>query len=103
MVIIEPGGIATEFGDVMNQPLLDRSKGGAYEEYSKKVAKYYENTYADTKRLSSPDIIAKVVSKIVESQKPKTRYVAGYMSKQVIFMRWLLSDRLFEKMIERFI
>ncbi len=99
--IIEPGGIATEFGDVMYQPLLERSKGGVYEEFSKKVAETYQNTYTDTKRLSSPSVIGQVVLKIVNSKRPKTRYVTGYMSKTTIFLRWLLSDRQFEKMIMR--
>ncbi|WP_321282183.1 oxidoreductase [Marinifilum fragile] len=100
--IIEPGGIATEFGDVMYQPLLDRSKGGAYEEFSKKVAQSYKENYADPKRLSPASVISDVLVKIVNSNNPKTRYVAGYMSKTTIFLRWLLSDKLFEKMIMRF-
>lgn len=99
VVIIEPGGISTDFGDVLYQPLIDRSKGGAYEAFSKKIADSYKANYADPKRLSPTSVVSDVVVKIINSKKPKTRYVVGYMSKTTIFLRWLLSDRMFERMI----
>lgn len=102
VAIIEPGGIKTEFGDVMNKPLLERSRNGAYEAFSRKVAESYAENYADPKRLSPPSVISDVVMKIINSANPKTRYAVGYMSSTILFMRWLLSDRLFEKMIMRF-
>lgn len=102
VVILEPGGIATEFGEVMYKPTLDRSKGGAYEEYSKKIADIYKEYYSDNSSLSSPSVISDTIVKIINSPKPKTRYAAGYMAKTTLFLRWLLSDNMFENMIMRF-
>lgn len=102
VVILEPGGIKTEFGDVMYQPLLDRSKGGAYEELSRRIAKSYESYYSvDNPKLSPPSVISDIIVRIVNCRRPKTRYAVGYMAKTVLWMRRILSDRLFERLIMR--
>jgi hypothetical protein len=45
------------------------------------------------KQLSDPSVIAQTVAK------PRTRYAAGYMAKPTLFLRWLLPDRLFDRVI----
>lgn len=99
VVVLQPGGVSTEFGDVMYQPLIDRSKGGPYEAFSKTVAAMYKDTYENPRNTSPASVISDVVVKIVHSRKPKTRYSAGWMAKTVLFLRRLLSDRLFERII----
>lgn len=100
VVILEPGGIKTEFGDVMHQPLLDRSKGGPYDAFSQKVAQSFKEYFADTNtRMSPPSVISDAMVRIVNSQRPRTRYAVGYMAGFMLFMRRFLSDRLFERVI----
>lgn len=99
VVIVEPGGVASEFGDIMYKPLIERSKGGAYEDFSAQIAGFYKKQFEHPEKLSSPKVISETVSKIVKAKKPKTRYVAGKGSKAVIFMKWLLSDKMFDKFI----
>jgi hypothetical protein len=48
---------------------------------------------------SGPEVIAKTISKIVESKKPKTRYRVGAMAKPLVWMRVYLGDRIFDKVI----
>lgn len=96
VVIIEPGVIATEFTDVMTEPMIKRSGSGPYKwltgQLALNTAKMYEGGKA-----SPPEVIAKEIAKAVKARKPKIRYRAGYMAKTGIFMRWLLSDKLFDK------
>lgn len=99
VVVLQPGGVATEFGDVLTTPLRERLKGGAYEKISSDLANMYEDLYTSQKNLAPASVIAKTVSKIVKSKKPKTRYVAGYMARTTLFFRKILSDRLFDKFI----
>lgn len=100
VVILEPGGVKSEFGDVMYEPLIARARGGAYEVMTKSVADSYSKNYGPSNtRLSDPSVVSDVVAKIVASRKPRTRYAVGYGSKTVLFMRWLLSDRLFGRLI----
>ncbi len=93
--IIEPGAIQTEFGDVMNQPMLDRSKGGVYEKMAHAVIKASSGAY-DGSASTSPDIIAHTISKAIASKNPKTRYAAGKMAKLTLFARKWLSDKAFD-------
>jgi NAD(P)-dependent dehydrogenase (short-subunit alcohol dehydrogenase family) len=98
VVIIEPGGIKTEFGDVMTEPMMERSGSTAYAELAKKVKAGVIKTY-DSPKISGPEVIADVIARAVKSSKPKTRYSAGYMSGIVLFMRRWLSDRMFDRVI----
>ena len=96
--IIEPGAIETEFSDVMGQPMIDRSKGGAYEHLSNAIMEANKGAY-DGSASTSPFIIAKTISKAIKSKNPKTRYAAGKMAKPILFLRKWLSDKAFDKII----
>ena len=96
--IVEPGAIETEFGDVMNQPMLDRSKGSPYEGMAHSIIAAARNAH-DGSPSSKPEVIANTIVRAINSKKPKTRYVAGKMAKQVLFFRKWLSDRMFDRMI----
>lgn len=98
VVIVEPGIIRTEFDDVLVTPLLNRSKGGAYEEFANKIAKATKETYSP-KNSSSPDVVAKVISKALNSKRPQTRYLVGKLAKPLVYMRQWGGDKLFDKTI----
>lgn len=98
VVILEPGIILTEFGDVMSKPMIERAKGGAYEELTNQLAKSTVEMY-EKQSGSSPQVIADVVSKIVRSKNPKTRYRKGKYAKPMVWIRTFLGDRIFDKTI----
>ncbi len=98
VVIIEPGIIKTEFGDVMIEPMMKRSGNTAYAKLAESIKKATLDSY-ESGGGSSPSVIANAISKIVQSSKPKTRYAIGKMAKPLIMMRKWLSDRMFDKVI----
>lgn len=98
VVIIEPGLIKTAFGEVMYQPMLERSGNGAYSSLAKTLAAATEKSYQNDGG-SPPSVIAAVVSKAVRSKNPRTRYAAGKMAKPILFMRKWLGDKTFDKAI----
>lgn len=98
VVIIEPGIIRTEFGNVMLDPMLERSGDGPYAEFAKKVANATRSSY-ESGGGSSPSVIAKVISKAIASKRPKTRYAAGKLAWPLMFMRKYLGDRIFDWII----
>ena len=98
MVIVEPGSIATEFGDVMVQPMLERSGQGPYAAMAQAVAEASRAGF-ESGNPSPPSVIADVISKAVRAKRPKTRYAVGKYAKPLIFMRKWFGDRAFDRVI----
>ena len=96
VVVIRPGAIATEFGDVMLNPLLERSGNGPYKKLAESMAKGVRDSYGNENASSPPSVIAKTISKAVNAGKPKTRYTAGKLAKPLVFVRNYLGDRFFD-------
>lgn len=96
VVVIRPGAIATEFGDVMLDPMLKRSGDGPYKKLTNSLAKSIKDSYEKENASSPPSVIANTISKAVNSSKPKTRYTAGKMAKPLVFVRNYLGDRFFD-------
>jgi short-subunit dehydrogenase len=96
VVIIEPGAIETGFGDEVLKGLPEKSKSGPYAPIIEGVLAAFAG---GSIKPSSADVIAGVVSKAISSKKPKTRYLAGAMSHQLIWIRRLLGDRGYDKVV----
>ena len=86
VVIIEPGGIATEFGNVFQEHLQGDAENGPYAEQLQKIIQS-TTEMGDKGQLSPPSVITNLIDKAVHSRKPKTRYVAGAFAKPLMFMR----------------
>ncbi|MCG8570922.1 MAG: oxidoreductase [Spirochaetes bacterium] len=99
VVVVEPGAIATEFGDVMLNPLLERSGQGPYRKMAQTMADMTRASYQKKNAASPPAVISQVISKAIKAKKPKTRYAAGKMAKSMMFMRKWLGDRVFDAML----
>ncbi len=98
IVIIEPGGIATEFGNVFQENLQGDAEKGPYADALTKIIKA-TSEMNEKNQLSPPSVITKLIDKAVHSKKPKTRYVAGAFAKPLMFMRKYLGDRTFDKVL----
>jgi NAD(P)-dependent dehydrogenase (short-subunit alcohol dehydrogenase family) len=95
VVIIEPGAIKTEWNKIARENLLKVSGNTAYGTLAKKHAAMFEKF--DIKMSSEPIVIARVIEKAITANRPKTRYIAGSGARPVLFMRKILSDRMFDK------
>ncbi|MEM7589566.1 MAG: oxidoreductase [Myxococcota bacterium] len=102
VVIIEPGLIKTEFGEVMLEPMLKRSGTGPYADLANRLAKAQKTQYENS-GASDPQVITNLVVKAVRSNNPNTRYAAGKYATLTLFMRRWCSDRMFDKMIMRMV
>ena len=96
VVIIEPGAIKSEWGGIAKENLLKVSGNTPYKNLAAKHAALIDETY---KRVGSePIVIAKTIAKAINSNNPKTRYAVGGGAKLLLFMRRILSDKLFDKL-----
>lgn len=98
VVILEPGIIKTEFGDVMLSNISRYSAEGAYSIMTKKLIAATEKMY-NKNQGSESSVIAKTVLKIVKASKPKTRYRKGFLAKPMVWLRLNLGDRIFDKIV----
>ncbi|WP_428328799.1 oxidoreductase [Mucilaginibacter sp.] len=96
VILIEPGGIKTEWGDIAFNSMKKVSGKTAYKHL---VAKTSAIVGKAEKNASDPSVIADLIKKAINAKKPKARYSAGYMSGPVLFLKKWLSDGLFDKML----
>ena len=100
VIVIEPGGIATPWGAIAAENLKKTSAKGAYAAAANRTADGMARMYQST-RLSKPSLIARSIRKAVTARKPRTRYAVGMGAKPSIFMRKIVSDRTFDRLISR--
>ncbi|MFD6455541.1 oxidoreductase [Nocardia sp. NPDC055165] len=100
VVVIEPGGIRTEWGGIAADHLRKVSGDGAYSTQADAVAASLSSE-ANARRNSPPEVIADAIGKAVTARRPKTRYTVGFGARPLIFLKWLLPDRAFDALIKR--
>ena len=100
VVVIEPGGIRTEWPGIAAEKVRAVSGTGPYAPQGNAVAQSL--TSESTRRRSSPpELIAKTIAKAVTARRPKTRYAVGYGARPMIFLHEVLPDRGFDAFIRR--
>jgi short-subunit dehydrogenase len=100
VIIVEPGGIKTDWGPIAAANLKKTSGTGVYAKAATKSADGLAKMYT-TNQLSDPKVIAKTIYKAVTVRRPKRRYAKGYMAKPSIFLRKWLGDGVFDLIISR--
>lgn len=107
VVVIEPGGVRTEFGDVAFGPAVERSADGAYGEQILPMMERFrgmmERSEGSSRPMGSPpSVIASTISRALKAGRPKTRYVTGYGARMFLFLRRWTSDRIYDRIMRRF-
>jgi short-subunit dehydrogenase len=96
VVVIEPGGVKSEWGNIAMDNLIKTSGDSVYGSLAKKIVNTLK---AADNKLADPIVIVKLVQEAIGAKKPKTRYSGGYMAKLALFMRKILPDRTFDKVM----
>ncbi len=98
VVVLEPGFIATEFGQVLLDNFEKLPKDSAYKGLMNTIIENTRKTEVEGNN-SQPEVIAEAVCKIIKAKKPKTRYRVGKMSSTLIAIRSLVSDEMYDKIV----
>jgi NAD(P)-dependent dehydrogenase (short-subunit alcohol dehydrogenase family) len=100
VIVIEPGAIRTEWAAIAREGLLQMSGNSAYAELAKRHARLLAT--AETSSFASPpDVVARTIVRAVSARHPKTRYATGGGARTILFLRKILSDRMFDRLIWR--
>lgn len=100
VVVIEPGGIRTEWGSIAAEKARAVSGNGPYASQGNAVAASLSSE-AMQRRSSSPELIARTIASVVTARRPRTRYAVGFGAKPLIFLHSLLPNRWFDAFIRR--
>ncbi len=100
VIVIEPGGIKTDWGIIAAEHLKHSSANSAYAAQASRVAEGMMKNYTGD-NYSKPEVIAVAIGRAVTARKPKTRYAVGYGAKPAVFMKRILSDRAFDKLAQK--
>lgn len=96
VIVIEPGGIKSEWGGIAFDSLVQVSGHTAYSKAVNKMA----NTVKDLfDKMPEPALIGNLIKKAVEAKAPKARYSAGYLARPILIARKLLSDKMMDKLM----
>lgn len=99
--LIEPGGIKTPWGDIAATHLEDSVRGTAYEKAGLAEARVMRKGYS-LNILSGPDVVARAISRAVNSRHPRARYRIGTGSHIAVFFHRLLPTRWWDSLMRSF-
>ncbi|MFJ5776201.1 SDR family NAD(P)-dependent oxidoreductase [Streptomyces sp. NPDC093094] len=100
VVVIEPGGIRTEWSGIAADHLEKSSAAGAYADQAEAVAASMRSETM-ARRMSPPTVISDAVGKAVTARRPRTRYATGFGARPLIGLRRFLPDRAFDALVFR--
>jgi NAD(P)-dependent dehydrogenase (short-subunit alcohol dehydrogenase family) len=101
VVVIEPGGIKTEWGDIAADSLLQVSGDGPYGERVRRAHRTLGSERMQSLG-SDPDVVAKAIERAARARRSRTRYAIGRGAKPVVYSRKALPDRVFDALAARF-
>ncbi|GHV97557.1 oxidoreductase [Lactobacillus nasalidis] len=95
VVLIEPGGIKTNWGHIAADHLAESAKGGAYEETANRVSAGMHKQYSGN-MMSDPKVVTRAISRAVNARRPRPRYLIGFGAKPLVFAHTVLPTRMFD-------
>lgn len=101
VVLIEPGAIATPWGDIAVEHLRAASKDGAYAKAAEQAAQRLQKRYDGHGLISKPELIAKAIVKAATARRPRTRYLLGVGAKPLVYIQKLFGDRVYDAFVRR--
>jgi len=98
VVVVEPGGIRTEWGGIAHESLLASSGDTAYAEQAHAHARLLAGS-ATSSLISPPEVVARTIARALRARRPRTRYATGGGARTILFLRRILSDRGFDALM----
>jgi short-subunit dehydrogenase len=93
VIIIEPGGVKSEWSTIATQGAEKVSGNGVYKNLVKNTVKLL-NKFEP--KGAEPSVISNIIYKAITTKNPKTRYHGGYMAGPILFFKKILPDKLFD-------
>jgi short-subunit dehydrogenase len=101
VIVIEPGLIITNFGEVASASVHGTAGSGPYDEFNRKVAELTEGAYKGpmAKLGAGPEAVAKAIERAIAARRPRARYRVTASARLMIGQRRLMPDRLWDMLM----
>jgi NAD(P)-dependent dehydrogenase (short-subunit alcohol dehydrogenase family) len=90
VIVIEPGAIRTEWGQIALDTLRQASAHTVYRPQAEEKRALF---LAAAGAASDPDVVACEIIKAIQASRPKTRYAVGANAKPLVFLSTFMPDR----------
>ncbi len=100
VILVEPGTIRTEWTPIAKESLLRISGDTTYGPYARKHVAMLARGEASGVP-SPPEVVARTIVGAVRAARPKARYPTGGAARPMLFLRRVLSDRMFDRLMWR--
>jgi NAD(P)-dependent dehydrogenase (short-subunit alcohol dehydrogenase family) len=100
VVLIEPGGIKTDWGIIAARHLKESSAGTPYETDGGRFSDVMHYGYSSN-LLSSPHVITRTILRAVDRRRPQARYRTGRGSHLLVFLHSVLPTRWWDALMRR--
>ncbi|WP_323099127.1 oxidoreductase [Intrasporangium sp. YIM S08009] len=100
VVVIEPGGVHTEWSGIAADKVRAVSGTGPYAAQGNAVADSLASE-SNARRSSPPELIGRTIRRAVTARRPRTRYAVGFGAKPMITAHALLPDRTYDAMMRK--
>jgi NAD(P)-dependent dehydrogenase (short-subunit alcohol dehydrogenase family) len=104
VAVIEPGFVTSAMGGKLlrdTEAAIDALPCEGRDRYGPALTKVAQNVSQHAATGSPPEVVAEAVMHALTSSKPRTRYPSGKGAKRMLFMRRILPDRRFDRIILR--
>jgi NAD(P)-dependent dehydrogenase (short-subunit alcohol dehydrogenase family) len=99
VVLIEPGPIKTEWDNTALVNLEKNSGSGPYAPMVRRIAGKFRAGYRSG--APGPEVVAAVILKALGAARPAARYAVPFNASLILFLKWLLPDRVLDWAILR--
>jgi NAD(P)-dependent dehydrogenase (short-subunit alcohol dehydrogenase family) len=93
VVVIEPGGIASEWENIAGETASRISGNGPYVDMVTKFRRL------QGRKAPPPSVVSDMVMSALKARRPAIRYSGGLAARPLLVLRRLLSDRMFDRMV----
>ncbi|OGS12099.1 MAG: short-chain dehydrogenase/reductase [Elusimicrobia bacterium RIFOXYA2_FULL_58_8] len=97
VVLIEPGPVKTEWDNTALVNLDKYSGSGVYGPLVRRLTGRFRAGYRAG--APGPEVVAAVILRALRSRCPSARYAVSFHAKAILFIKWLLPDRLLDAAI----
>lgn len=101
VVLLDPTVVHTPFVTSQQEAEHSYAADDPYGDFKRRYAENTRELSAKRGVMIGPDDVARAVARVVRAKNPRPRYIVGFSGKATVLARALLSDRMWDRILQR--